>query len=53
MTPQKDQKPRIAMYWCASCGGCEESILDLAEELLWLKERGRNCLLAHCHGHQI
>ncbi len=33
------QKPRIAMYWCASCGGCEESILDLAEDLLSLREK--------------
>ncbi len=27
-------KPRIAFYWCASCGGCEEAVLDLAEEIL-------------------
>lgn len=27
-------KPKIAFYWCASCGGCEEAILDLAEGLL-------------------
>jgi len=27
-------KPKIAFYWCASCGGCEESIVDLAEDLL-------------------
>jgi F420-non-reducing hydrogenase small subunit len=27
-------KPKVAFYWCASCGGCEESILDLAEDLL-------------------
>jgi len=24
----------VAFYWCASCGGCEESIVDLAEGLL-------------------
>lgn len=29
-------KPKIAMYWCSSCGGCEESVLDLAEDLLAL-----------------
>ena len=27
-------RPKIAMYWCSSCGGCEESVLDLAEDLL-------------------
>src|SRR5208283_2232889 len=27
-------KPKIAFYWCASCGGCEEAVVDLAEEIL-------------------
>ncbi len=27
-------KPKIAFYWCASCGGCEEAIVDLAEDIL-------------------
>jgi F420-non-reducing hydrogenase small subunit len=27
-------KPKVAFYWCASCGGCEETIVDLAEDLL-------------------
>ena len=27
-------KPKIAFYWCASCGGCEESVVDLAEDIL-------------------
>jgi F420-non-reducing hydrogenase small subunit len=27
-------KPKIAFYWCASCGGCEESVVDLAEGVL-------------------
>jgi F420-non-reducing hydrogenase small subunit len=27
-------KPKVALYWCASCGGCEESVVDLAEDLL-------------------
>jgi F420-non-reducing hydrogenase small subunit len=27
-------KPKVAFYWCASCGGCEEAVLDLAEEIL-------------------
>ena len=24
-------KPKAGFYWCASCGGCEESVVDLAE----------------------
>ncbi len=32
-------KPKIAFYWCASCGGCEESIVDLAEDLLAVADR--------------
>jgi len=27
-------KPKIAFYWCASCGGCEEAVVDLGEALL-------------------
>lgn len=27
-------KPKIALYWCASCGGCEEATVDLAEKIL-------------------
>jgi F420-non-reducing hydrogenase small subunit len=27
-------RPKIALYWCSSCGGCEESVLDLADGLL-------------------
>ena len=27
-------KPRVAFYWCASCGGCEEAVVDLAEKIL-------------------
>lgn len=28
------RKPKVAFYWCASCGGCEESVVDLAEGVL-------------------
>jgi len=28
------KKPKVALYWCASCGGCEESVVDLAEDIL-------------------
>jgi len=27
-------KPKAGFYWCASCGGCEESVVDLAEGIL-------------------
>jgi F420-non-reducing hydrogenase small subunit len=31
-------KPKIALYWCASCGGCDEAVVDLAEGVLTLTE---------------
>jgi F420-non-reducing hydrogenase small subunit len=31
-------KPKAAFYWCASCGGCEESVVDLAEDILKVVE---------------
>ncbi|MCK4593679.1 oxidoreductase [bacterium] len=31
-------KPKVAFYWCASCGGCEEAVVDLAEDLLKVVE---------------
>jgi len=34
-----EKKAKIALYWCASCGGCEEAILDLAEKILELVEK--------------
>jgi F420-non-reducing hydrogenase small subunit len=33
------EKPKVAWYWCASCGGCEESFVDLAERLLTVFEK--------------
>jgi len=27
-------KPKVGFYWCASCGGCEEAVVDLDEALL-------------------
>jgi F420-non-reducing hydrogenase small subunit len=27
-------KPKVAFYWCASCGGCEETVVDLDENIL-------------------
>jgi F420-non-reducing hydrogenase small subunit len=32
-------KPRIAFYWNASCGGCEEAVIDLADALPRLMEK--------------
>jgi F420-non-reducing hydrogenase small subunit len=32
-------KPKIAFYWCASCGGCEETVVDLAEDILAVVEK--------------
>ena len=28
------EKPKVAFYWCASCGGCEEAVVDLEENIL-------------------
>jgi F420-non-reducing hydrogenase small subunit len=36
---EKMEKPKIALYWCSSCGGCEESVLDLAEDILEIAEK--------------
>jgi F420-non-reducing hydrogenase small subunit len=33
-----EAKPKVAFYWCASCGGCEEAVVDLAEDLLKVVE---------------
>jgi len=27
-------KPKVGFYWCASCGGCEEAVVDLNESIL-------------------
>jgi F420-non-reducing hydrogenase small subunit len=31
-------KPKVAFYWCASCGGCEETIVDFHEDILKIVE---------------
>ncbi len=33
-----EEKPKVAFYWCASCGGCEEAVVDLAEDILQVVE---------------
>ncbi|WP_242343067.1 hydrogenase iron-sulfur subunit [Anaeromyxobacter terrae] len=37
--PRAPGKPRVAFYWNASCGGCEEAVMDLGEGLASLLER--------------
>jgi F420-non-reducing hydrogenase small subunit len=32
------EKPKIVFYWCASCGGCEEAVVDFAEDILGVIE---------------
>jgi len=27
-------KPKVAFYWCASCGGCDEAVVDLGEAIV-------------------
>jgi F420-non-reducing hydrogenase small subunit len=34
MTGNPADKPKVGFYWCASCGGCEEAVVDLAEAIL-------------------
>jgi F420-non-reducing hydrogenase small subunit len=34
MSDKSQDKPKVAFYWCASCGGCEEAVVDLAEAIL-------------------
>jgi len=34
MSDRSPDKPKVAFYWCASCGGCEEAVVDLAEAIL-------------------
>ena len=31
-------KPKLALYWAAGCGGCDIAILELHEKVLWLEE---------------
>jgi F420-non-reducing hydrogenase small subunit len=31
-------KPKVCFYWCAACGGCEEAVVDLAEDILKVVE---------------
>ncbi len=37
--PRAPGKPRVAFYWNASCGGCEEAVLDLGDAFAALAEK--------------
>jgi F420-non-reducing hydrogenase small subunit len=39
LPPRAPGKPRVAFYWNASCGGCEEAIIDLGDGFAELLER--------------
>lgn len=30
----ENNKPKVGFYWCGTCGGCEEAVVDLAEKIL-------------------
>jgi F420-non-reducing hydrogenase small subunit len=32
------EKPKLAMYWAASCGGCEISVLNIGDKILTVDE---------------
>jgi len=34
----ESNKPKLAMYWAASCGGCEISVLNIHENILLVDE---------------
>src|SRR3989304_3019701 len=34
MTTRLRTKPKLALYWAASCGGCEIAVLDIEERIL-------------------
>jgi F420-non-reducing hydrogenase small subunit len=33
-TGNEMRKPRLALYWASSCGGCEVTVLDISERIL-------------------
>jgi F420-non-reducing hydrogenase small subunit len=39
LAPRREGKPRVAFYWNASCGGCEEAVIDLGDGFAGLLER--------------
>jgi F420-non-reducing hydrogenase small subunit len=43
VSPPPEPKPRLAIYWAASCGGCEVAVLNTHETLLELDARFDFC----------
>jgi F420-non-reducing hydrogenase small subunit len=39
LPPRRPGKPRVAFYWNASCGGCEEAVIDLGDGFASLLEK--------------
>jgi F420-non-reducing hydrogenase small subunit len=39
LPPRAPGKPRVAFYWNASCGGCEEAVVDLGDGFAALLDR--------------
>jgi F420-non-reducing hydrogenase small subunit len=39
LPPRAPGKPRVAFYWNASCGGCEEAVIDLGDGFAGLLEQ--------------
>jgi F420-non-reducing hydrogenase small subunit len=39
LPPRAPGKPRVAFYWNASCGGCEEAVVDLGDGFAALLEQ--------------
>jgi F420-non-reducing hydrogenase small subunit len=35
---KREDRPKLAVYWCASCGGCDVALVDLGEDLLKIAE---------------
>ena len=31
-------KPKVAIYWCGACGGCDEAVVDMGEKILVVRE---------------
>ena len=34
MAEERQEKPKFAMYWAASCGGCEIAVLNIGDKIL-------------------
>ncbi len=39
--PKSIEKPRVAIYWASSCGGCEIAFLEIAERILEFADKAQ------------